>query len=107
MSVKAITPDEALKSKFENHVPDEVLEAANECIAKNLNSYGISKFTQTDLVDLILEKMPEMNQDRIFKEKWLDLEPFYRAAGWKVVYDKPGWNETGAATFEFSKKKSE
>ena len=33
----------------------------------------------------------------------MDIESIYRADGWGVYYDKPGYNETYTATFEFTK----
>lgn len=35
----------------------------------------------------------------------LDVEDVYRAAGWEVTYDKPGYNETYDATFTFRSAK--
>jgi hypothetical protein len=34
----------------------------------------------------------------------MDFEPFYEKAGWKVVYDKPGYCESYAANFTFTRK---
>lgn len=42
---------------------------------------------------------------RIFDENWLDIELIYEQFGWKVKYDKPGWDEDYDPFFEFSKKK--
>jgi hypothetical protein len=39
----------------------------------------------------------------IFKTGYCDLEPLYRAAGWRVVHDKPAYNETYDAYFKFTK----
>jgi hypothetical protein len=38
-----------------------------------------------------------------FKRGLLDVEDAYRKAGWKVEYDKPGYNETYEASFKFRK----
>jgi hypothetical protein len=105
MPVQAITPDEAIVAKFEKHVPEEVIAAANELIAANLDSSGRATFTQDALVKLIQKKRPKTTSETIYKGKWLDIEPFYEAAGWKVVYDKPAYNESYAATFAFSRAK--
>lgn len=105
MAVKAITPDEAQVAKFEQYVPEEVILAANELIASRLDASGYSGFTLNELIKAIQKRMPEMSSERIVKEKWLDIEPFYRAAGWKVDYDQPGYNESYAAKFTFSRAK--
>lgn len=39
-----------------------------------------------------------------FDQGWMDFEPIYEAQGWKVQYDKPGWDETYDAFFEFKEK---
>ncbi len=33
---------------------------------------------------------------------WLNVEELYRAQGWTVTYDKPGYNESYPATFTFA-----
>lgn len=45
-----------------------------------------------------------MPADEVFKKGWLNVEYLFRAAGWEVQYDKPGYNETYEAYFTFSKK---
>jgi hypothetical protein len=46
--------------------------------------------------------MPDVERGEIFHRGWLDVEDAYRAEGWTVVYDKPGYNESYAASFTFS-----
>lgn len=98
---KPITPDE-LVTRITESVPDGVVEAWNEMIAKRINGGG-SRVTQRDLVELICKKMGCCRVD-VFVNGWLHLEPMYEAAGWKVEYDKPGFNEPGDATFTFTRK---
>jgi len=43
-------------------------------------------------------------RDEVFDKGWLNIEPMYRAAGWKVVYDKPAYNESYEPTFTFTKR---
>ncbi len=45
-----------------------------------------------------------MSSSEIYERHLLDVEPSYRAEGWEVEYDKPGYNETYEATFTFRKK---
>ena len=44
-------------------------------------------------------------RQELFDNHYLDIEPAYRNAGWKVEFDKPGYNETYDSYFVFSKKK--
>lgn len=47
-----------------------------------------------------------LTKDEIFDNHWLDIEDIYREQGWKVKYDKPGYNEESFKPyFEFSVKK--
>jgi hypothetical protein len=94
---KPITPDEAESGK---HIPDEVFEAFNELIAE-----GDGDVLQKDVVLRILAKIPDTTREQIFKKGWLNVEPAYRKAGWKVTYDKPGYCETYEANFTFRRKK--
>jgi hypothetical protein len=46
-----------------------------------------------------------LNRNEIFKKGWLDVEEIYGKAGWKVEYDKPGYNEDYAAHFIFTNRR--
>ena len=108
--VKPITPDEVVLLK-EAMIPDEVIEAFNECIAENWKgSYAIVK--QKYVVEKIMKKFLAANKDPHIKNDitdnhWLDVEDIFRAAGWEVKYDGPGYNESYDATFEFRKREEE
>jgi hypothetical protein len=91
-----VTPEEARDNKI-NTIPAEVFEAFDELITKNLR--GSRAFIlQRNIVDLIKSKIPD---DMVFDYDWLSVESIYRQKGWKVVYDKPGHNESYPAIFEF------
>lgn len=45
-----------------------------------------------------------IDRQEIFDNCWLDVEDIFEEVGWKVVYDKPGYNESYPANFEFTKK---
>jgi hypothetical protein len=102
-NVKPITPKEVVKEKLLS-IPDEVIEAFNELIAKNWDGYRAG-MKQDDIVALIKQKMSLKKDDTIFERHWLDVEDIYRKVGWIVEYDKPAYNESYDATFEFRKKK--
>lgn len=100
-----ITPEEAADYKRTVVIPEKVFEAFNELIATHWNG-RTARFRQDDVVRLILKKYGRsktVTRPSIFANHWLDVEPIYREAGWKVVYDSPAYNETYDATFEFSK----
>jgi len=101
--VMPIKPNE-VQSKKDELLPDAVIRSFNELIAENFDGTK-STVSQNEAIKRILSKMPEEITEReIFDKKWLDVEVFYREAGWKVEYDKPGYNESYSAYFVFSKK---
>lgn len=101
MPVKPIRPDEARKKKA-TVIPDAVIEIFNELIVKNLSG-NRAVIRQDDVVSLIVSRMDVTRAD-VFDKHWLDVEAIYEEAGWKVEYDKPGFNETYPATFTFKRK---
>lgn len=79
-----------------DHIPDGVIKAVNQLLKENASStYIVLK--QCDVVKAIKECMGVTT----VPVKWLDFEPVFRKAGWKVEYDKPGYNESYEATFAF------
>jgi len=99
--VKPIKPGEvADKKKID--IPDAAFEAFNELIAENYNGR-----TATVYQDKVVERMAAkgLNRNEIFKKGWLDVEEIYGKTGWKVEYDKPGYNEDYAAHFIFTNRR--
>lgn len=96
--VQPITPSEVIRGKRAS-IPDVVFEVFNELIAKKFD--GISAVIGEDEVVQMLVKKG-LKEGEIYGNHWLDVEDNYRSAGWKVEYDKPGFNEEHEATFEFS-----
>lgn len=84
-------------------IPEEVFAAFNELIIQKINVSGQATFQQNEVVALILKKMPNISRTEIYKNGWLDVEVSYINSGWKVSYDKPGYNESYPATFTFEK----
>jgi hypothetical protein len=94
---KPITPTEAENKAM----PDQVIESFNQLITENY-ARGKATVYQNAVVDLIVAKM---NISRTqFNNNWLNVESVYERAGWKVSYDKPGWNESGVAFYVFEKR---
>lgn len=97
-----IKPDEVVRIK-EQLFPDEVVEAFNEIIAERYVG-GVASFRIEDVVKKMMKK--GLNRAEILENHWLDVEGLYESAGWRVVYDQPGFNESYPATFSFFKEKT-
>lgn len=99
---KPITPQEVDKVKSKG-IPAYVIEIINKLIAQNWDGKrAIVK--QEDIVLAILEKNKidkEFKRQYIFDNDYLEFESLYESVGWKVTYDKPGYNESYSATFTF------
>jgi hypothetical protein len=98
--VKAISPSEVVTQQLESF-PPEVIEVFNQLIAEKFNGYDATVL-QKDAV-AALEKQGLDSHD-IYDRGWLNVEDIYRKQGWKVEYDKPGYNESYPASFKFTKK---
>lgn len=98
MRVKPLAPNEVVEAKREL-IPDVVIETFNTLLAER----GASGYT-TIYQDEVVAQLEEqgLTQSDIYGHHWLDVEDVYREAGWKVEYDKPGYNETYRAFFRFS-----
>ena len=97
---KAISPADVAGVKAELF-PEAVFEAFNELIAAGFYGNEVT-VKQEDVVKRMVEKGLKVKD--IYANHWLDVEEVYRAAGWVVEYDKPGYNESYAAYFVFRKK---
>lgn len=101
--MKPISPKDAKLKKLAS-IPDEVIAAFNETIIAHM-SQGQSCFTQKEVVQLAYSKLKASGStitiQGIYNNHWLDVEPMYRKEGWKVEYDKPGYNEDYEASFTF------
>ena len=96
-NVRPLSPKEVVEKKI-NSIPDAVFEVFNELIAKDFNgAYAIVK--QKEVVKRLVEK--GLKEKEIYENHWLDVEDVYWKAGWKVEYDKPAYNESYDAYFEF------
>lgn len=102
-TVEPISPKDVLALK-EKVIPPEVIEAFNEMIARGFDGRR-STFLQKDVGNLIIEKLSVNGKKPTFKTEWLDVESLYENKGWKVEYDKPGYNETYEASFVFTVSK--
>lgn len=97
--VQPIKPGEIAKAK-QDFIPDEVLSTFNRLIAENYSD-GSATVKQCDVVDW-LTRDGRFRRTDLFDRGWLNVEEIYRSAGWKVEYDKPGYNETYQAYYVFT-----
>lgn len=100
--MEAMTPKQVVDLKM-SRIPEKVFEVFNEVIADNLSD-GYATVKQNDVIARILGKIDNTTRQEIFDNGWLDVEPFYRKKGWKVTYDRPGYNETYEASWTFRGK---
>jgi ribosome biogenesis GTPase A len=101
--VKPVSPSDVVELKKNDVLPPKVIEIWNRVIAKNFIS-GRSYFQQKEILNALVAGM-SISRDTVFSERYLDIEDVYRAEGWIVTYDKPAYNESYEATFEFRPKK--
>ena len=96
MRIAPITPEQA---RTEHYIPDEITQIVNDLLAERAGS-GTITIKQNEIVERA--EALGLNRRTIYDNRWLDFEDRYRSAGWKVDYDKPGFNEDYDAYFEFS-----
>lgn len=108
--IRPITPKQARETPRD--IPDFVIEIVNEHL-KGFDG-GMITIRQNKLVEEIVERMstmtaPPLDPDEcrrtVFENRYLDFETHFIKAGWKVTFDKPGFNETYESTWEFSAKR--
>lgn len=99
MAVEPFSPADA-KAAHQASIPDEIINAVNRLltIAGASGSRRIL-ITQREVLAAV---EGTYSADRIFANNWLDFEPLYRNKGWKVKYDKPGYNESYDAFWTFT-----
>lgn len=97
---KPIRPDQVGATQAQ-YIPEAVFDVVNELIASNFTN-GYATIKQKDIVSR-LEASGYDRQD-IFNKGYLNFEEAYRAEGWDVEYDKPAYNESYDATFDFRVK---
>lgn len=105
--MKVYTPKDAeLNSK---NIPDFVFDVFNDLLSKKWNGGKEIIITQDEAVEAILSKYRseydiEALRSVVFDKHCLDVESIYEKSGWKVTFDKPGFNEFYKAYFTFTPK---
>jgi hypothetical protein len=100
---KPITPKDVESIKAARMRP-EMIEAANELIAEKWNGYN-ANFTVAELCARARLKL-KMEAKESFQDGELDIEVVFRKHGWRVEFDRPGYNEMYDAHWIFTKKKA-
>lgn len=95
-----ITPDQIGHAQ-RVALPPVVVDTWNTLIAQHWSG-GSAKIMQNEAVTDLMAATGLSRTD-VFDKHYLDIEQMYRDAGWKVEYDKPGYNESYEASFTFSK----
>lgn len=98
--VKPIRPNEISEEKVALF-PDAVFESFNELIVQKWCGNSVI-IKQDEVINLMIKK--GLKKEEIFSNGWLNIETAYKSAGWKVKYDKPGYNEDYEPSFIFSLK---
>lgn len=107
MTVAPIRPKQA-KERKNASIPDFVVESFNELIAEHLSG-GYALIKQAEILHRICSKVSELSGEvitpqQVLDKGWTDIESLFRKAGWKVTYDKPGYNESYDAFYKFIEK---
>ncbi len=101
-----LSPAEALRAKAGN-IPAYIVEAANELLVKNLSLQGYATIKLPELIDLSVAKAGQagiaVHRQTMIENKWFDIEPLFRAAGWKVDFEKTAYNDPGPSYFTFQR----
>lgn len=97
MSGKPLTPREM--REHASPIPEVVFNVFNALIAKGAGIRSVTVLEKTVVAHLVERGYTSAE---IYEKCWLDVEPAYEAAGWRVTYDKPGYNESYDASWTFT-----
>ena len=100
--LKPISPDEVISQKAKDF-PEEVIEVFNSLIAKKWSN-GYACITLAEAKKAVVTALNQHNKS--FCSDYMNVEDIFRAAGWEVVYDQPGYNESYEASYTFKKRRN-
>ena len=110
-NIQPFSPAEARKAKV-FFLPKELIQAVNELLAERYKDNGDIRITLKDVkarcrkilgIDDMFSSDDPMND---WPSSVWDFESAYESGGWKVSYDKPGYNESYDGFYIFKKGKS-
>lgn len=96
-----LSPDDVATAKLAT-IPDEVVAVFNRLIAENIGDGGRATVTLKAAKAAVAAAGVDVQE--AFARGWFDIEPVYRAVGWGVMFDKPGFNEHYDAFYVFTKR---
>lgn len=80
-------------SEIKITLPDFVIDGVNDIIKEKYRG-GAFTATQKEITTAIMRHAPEdVKQGDLADKGYLDFEKLYEEYGWKVRYDKAGYNE--------------
>ena len=93
---RPLSPNE-VQQKWTSQVPGEIFEAINSLLVEKWHGNESQIFIyQKEIIDRV-----NIPKDEIYKNHWLDIEPFYEEMGWTVLYDQPAYCESYESNFTF------
>jgi hypothetical protein len=98
---KVLGPDEMIKC-WEQALPDTVVETFNELLAKKFDGTSAT-IKHKELLSALNLKGVETKV--VTEQNWLfQTKELYQIAGWKVVFQSPGWDDNFDSYFHFKLK---
>ena len=97
-----IKPSKVQDRKTSN-IPGKVFDVFNDLIAKAWDGHSATVMQGKAAKEVA--RVMRISVGEVFDRGYLDVEAAYRKMGWRVEYDKPGFNETYEASFTFKKGK--
>jgi hypothetical protein len=98
--MQAITKEQLNEAIESREFPDYIIQAFNECIRESRIKHT-NRVGQNQVMDRILELNPNTNRREVFATNLLDVEDYYRKAGWTVEYHKPPYYDDSEPYFIF------
>lgn len=100
-----LTPKQ-VKEMHQKTIPEEIILAVNHLLVKGCSESRIRVIIeQNEVIEqattIMRNKGKTVERNDFFDKHWLDFEPIFRKAGWKVTFNKPGYNESFPAYWTF------
>lgn len=102
--MKPLSPQE-VADVAKSEIPPAVIEAVNNLLKKKYRRGQSITLKQEDIMKEVTRLNSDLTSTIVYENGWMDFEATFEGVGWKVTYDKPGYNESYPATFEFTPKK--
>ena len=103
--VTPLTPKQ-VQEMHQKTIPEEIIFAVNRLLVKGGSEPPIRiVIEQNEVIEeataIMKSNGKTIERDDFFKNHWLDFEPIFKEAGWKVTFKKPGYNESFPAYWTF------